>query len=189
LPPLSVVIDCVRRHGSKADAVEPSLLAGMLTDRHGGRFTPSRTVKNGRRYRYYVSAAPTNEAGTDRAQGWRLPAQEIEPVMISILVEALTNPIFRAPSPGAPEMPNRSSNVGVVRALVQKVVVDEKTIIVKVRPDAQLNRDIPSPASEDLSGSTIELRRRSRSSGAASRPGWCCLGWRSKTTPRDAIRR
>jgi site-specific DNA recombinase len=59
----------VRRHGSKADAVEPSLLAGMLTDRHGGRFTPSRTVKNGRRYRYYVSAAPTTEAGTG---GWRL---------------------------------------------------------------------------------------------------------------------
>jgi hypothetical protein len=29
--------------------------------------------------------------------------------------------------------------VGVVRALV----VDEKTIIVKVRPDALLNRDIP----------------------------------------------
>ena len=31
----------------------------------------------------------------------------------------------------------------VVRALVEKVVVDEKTIIVKVRPDALLNRDIP----------------------------------------------
>jgi hypothetical protein len=32
--------------------------------------------------------------------------------------------------------------VGVVRALVEKVVVDEKTIIVK-GPDALLNRDIP----------------------------------------------
>ena len=29
------------------------------------------------------------------------------------------------------------------RALVEKVVVDQKTIIVKVRPDALLNRDIP----------------------------------------------
>jgi hypothetical protein len=125
--------------------------------------------------------------------------------MISIMVEALTNParlLDRFGISGAPGdrvrkilgRANRlavalgrspSERVGVVRALV----VDEKTIIVKVRPDALLNRDIPSPASEDLSGSTIELRRRSRSSGAASRPGWCCLGWRSKTTPRDAIRR
>ena len=36
-----------------------------------------------------------------------------------------------------------AQRVGVVRALVEKVVVDEKTIIVKVRPDALLNRDIP----------------------------------------------
>jgi hypothetical protein len=33
--------------------------------------------------------------------------------------------------------------VGVVRALVEKVVVDEKTIIVKVRPDALLNSGYP----------------------------------------------
>jgi hypothetical protein len=32
-----------------------------------------------------------------------------------------------------------SERVGVVRALVEKVVVDEKTIIVKVQPDALLN--------------------------------------------------
>ena len=83
--------------------------------------------------------------------------------MISIMVEALTNParlldrfgISGAPGDGVRKILGRanslavaigrspSERVGVVRALVEKVVVDEKMIIVKVRPDALLNRDIP----------------------------------------------
>src|SRR5437868_6032275 len=81
-----------RDHRRKAHATEPSLLAGLLTDAQGERLTPSHAVKKGRRYRYYVSAALITEAGTDRAQGWRLAAREIEEAVIRILVDALTNP-------------------------------------------------------------------------------------------------
>ena len=83
--------------------------------------------------------------------------------MISIMVEALTNParvlgrfgISGAPGDRVQKILGRanrlavalgrspSERVGVVRALVEEVVVDEKTIIVKVRPDALLSRDIP----------------------------------------------
>ena len=57
-----------RRHRSKVDAAEPSLLTGMLTDAHGNRFTPSHAVRSGRRYRYYISAAPlTKNRGGSRA--------------------------------------------------------------------------------------------------------------------------
>jgi catechol 2,3-dioxygenase-like lactoylglutathione lyase family enzyme len=59
-----------RRHRSKVDAAEPSLLTGMLTDAHGNRFTPSHAVRSGRRYRYYISAAPLTKTGEDRAQVW-----------------------------------------------------------------------------------------------------------------------
>src|SRR5207253_8684648 len=76
----------------KADAAEPSLLTGLLVDTRGERLTPSHAVKKGRRYRYYVSAALITEAGTDRAQGWRLAAREIEDAVIRILVDALTAP-------------------------------------------------------------------------------------------------
>ena len=79
-------------HRRRAKAAEPSLLAGLLVDAHGERLTPSHAVKKGRRYRYYVSAALITEAGKDRAQGWRLAAQEIEDCVISILVDALTSP-------------------------------------------------------------------------------------------------
>jgi DNA invertase Pin-like site-specific DNA recombinase len=58
----------------RAKAAEPSLLAGLLVDARGERLTPSHAVKKGRRYRYYVSAALITDAGTDRAQGWRLAA-------------------------------------------------------------------------------------------------------------------
>ena len=62
-------------HRRRAKAAEPSLLAGLLVDAQGERLTPSHAVKKGRRYRYYVSAALITEAGTDRAQGWRLAAR------------------------------------------------------------------------------------------------------------------
>ena len=58
-------------HRRNANAAEPSLLAGLLVDAWGGRLTPSHAVKQGRRYRYYLSAALITEAGTDRARGWR----------------------------------------------------------------------------------------------------------------------
>ncbi len=38
-------------------AAEPSLLAGLLHDERGNRLSPSHAVKNGVRYRYYVSQA------------------------------------------------------------------------------------------------------------------------------------
>jgi len=79
-------------HQCKTKAAEPSLLAGLLVDARGERLTPSHAVKKGRRYRYYVSAALITEAGTDRAQGWRLAAREIEEAVIRILVDALTSP-------------------------------------------------------------------------------------------------
>jgi site-specific DNA recombinase len=81
-----------RDHRRKAHATEPSLLAGLLVDARGKRLTPSHAVKKGRRYRYYVSTALITEAGTDRAQGWRLAAQEIEDAVIRVLADALTKP-------------------------------------------------------------------------------------------------
>src|SRR6185312_7977412 len=65
-------------HRRRAKAADASLLAGLLVDAQGERLTPSHAVKKGRRYRYYISAALIAEAGTDRAQGWRLAAKEIE---------------------------------------------------------------------------------------------------------------
>ena len=67
-----------RQHRTRVRAKEPNLLAGLLFDANGKPLTSSHAVKNGKRYRYYV--------GTRTEQGkpkpWRLPAHEIESVVL-----------------------------------------------------------------------------------------------------------
>jgi site-specific DNA recombinase len=165
------------RQRSRSTAAQPSLLAGLLVDADGERLAPSHAVKKGHRYRYYVSAALVTKTGTDRAQGWRLPAREIEDAVIAILVEALTHParllercgtsgvpadqirkmLGRTPRLAAAFSGSPSDRAKLVRGLVEKVIIDEKTIIIKMRPGALLGRDVPSPASQDPSCSGIEL--------------------------------
>jgi DNA invertase Pin-like site-specific DNA recombinase len=64
-----------RRNGLNAKS--PSLLAGLLYDEHGHRFTPSHAVKEGKRYRYYVSQAAIQGVAQGAAPR-RIPAHEIE---------------------------------------------------------------------------------------------------------------
>jgi site-specific DNA recombinase len=162
-----------RVHRHKAKAAEPSL----LVDARGERLTASHAVKKGRRYRYYVSAVLIAHAGTDRAQGWRLAAREIEEAVIRILADALTSPAklverFGAasmPSDHVPKLLNRAARLAaalggspderakLVRELVEKIIVDEKTIVVKLQRGALLGGDIPSSASADGCDSAVEL--------------------------------
>jgi hypothetical protein len=166
-----------RDHRHRAKAAEPSLLAGLLVDARGERLTPSHAVKKGRRYRYYVSAALITDTGTDRAQGWRLAAREIEEAVIRILADALTSPMRLVERFGAASMPgdhipkllNRAARLAaalsgspeerakLVRELVEKIIVDDKTIIVKLRRGALLGGDVPSSASANGCDNAIEL--------------------------------
>src|SRR5467141_3133919 len=163
-------------HRRRAKAAEPSLLAGPLVDARGERFTPSHAVKKGRRYRYYVSAALITDAGTDR-EGWRLAAREIEEAVIRILADALTSPASLVERFGAAGMPSdqvrkllsRAARVKaalggspgerakLVHELVEKIIVDEKTIIIKLRRGLLLGGDGPSSASDEPSDSAVEL--------------------------------
>jgi hypothetical protein len=47
--------------------------------------SPIARRQKGRRYRYYVFGTLNAQAGTDRAQGWRLSAEEIEDAVIRVL--------------------------------------------------------------------------------------------------------
>ncbi|MBV8935606.1 MAG: hypothetical protein JO095_07350, partial [Alphaproteobacteria bacterium] len=161
----------------RTKAAEPSLLAGLLFDPQGKRFTPSHAVKKGRRYRYYVSAALVNEGAHERTQNRRLAAREIEDCVVSILIDGLTNPARLLERLGNHDMPAdqmrrllaRAARIAatlrsslaqrgnVVRELVEQVVVDEKRIVIKVGADALLGRNVPADASDQPNGSMIEL--------------------------------
>jgi hypothetical protein len=166
-----------RDHRRRAQAAEPSLLAGLLVDDRGERLTPSHAVKKGRRYRYYVSAGLITDPGTDRAQGWRLAAREIEEAVIRILTNALISPASLverfgpAGTPGdqLPKLLSRAAHMAtaldgspgqrakLVRELVAKIIVDEKSITIKLRRGLLLGGHLLSSGSETASDSAFEL--------------------------------
>jgi hypothetical protein len=67
----------------------PSFLRGKLFDETGGRLTPSHAVKGGRRYRYYVSQSLLTGTTSDAPKGWRLPAPEIERIIVGEVARLL----------------------------------------------------------------------------------------------------
>jgi hypothetical protein len=68
-----------------ADAKQPSLLAGLAFDETGERLTPSHAVKKGTRYRYYVSRSLIIGTTKDRSKGRRIPAANLESLVITRL--------------------------------------------------------------------------------------------------------
>jgi len=76
-----------RRAGN--GAMEPSLLAGVLHDERGNRLSPSHAVKNGVRYRYYVSQALLQNRDGDARSIVRIPAREIEELVTARIAALL----------------------------------------------------------------------------------------------------
>ena len=66
-----------------------SLLTGLIGDTLGNRFTPSFTVRHGRRYRYYVSQGVVERPGEPHTGVTRLPAHEIESRVLERLIRFL----------------------------------------------------------------------------------------------------
>jgi site-specific DNA recombinase len=165
-------------HRRKAEAAEPSLLAGLLFDARGERLIPSHAVKKSRRYRYYVSAALITKAGTVGAQGWRLGAMEVENAVIEILRDALANPAKLLDHLGTTDTPgeqldrmlaragrlaaalNRSpgERANTVRGLVERLIISDETITLRVRRGALSAGNVRSATSGDHSDNAIELR-------------------------------
>jgi len=79
-----------RRTGEKT--ANPSLLAGLLYDGQGHRMTPSHAVKNGMRYRYYVSQPLIGKTREASPAGLRIAAAEIERIVLSGIGELIADP-------------------------------------------------------------------------------------------------
>ena len=77
---------------SGARAKHPSLLAGLLFDEKGERLTPTHAVKKGTRYRYYVSATLLTGAGRNRSGGRRIPAGNLEGLVMDRLRSFFADP-------------------------------------------------------------------------------------------------
>src|SRR5438105_6640009 len=75
-----------------ARAKHPSLLGGLVFDATGERLTPTYAIKKGTRYRYYVSSSLVREAKGNRANGWRIPASDLEGLVINRVRDFFADP-------------------------------------------------------------------------------------------------
>ncbi len=78
-----------RRTGARAKST--SLLVGLLYDDKGLSMTPSHAVKNGKRYRYYVTRALTIQHREALPDGRRVPAGDIEQIVVSRICAFLSS--------------------------------------------------------------------------------------------------
>ena len=78
-------------HRQPGRRVAPSILAGLVFDAEGNRYTPTHAVKKGRRYRYYTSQAVIQRRKGLSSLG-RIPARELEQLVSSRIQALLASP-------------------------------------------------------------------------------------------------
>lgn len=143
------------RHDKKvrASAKRPSLLAGLLMDDRGNPMSPTYTKKANRHYRYYVSQAALQYRDRETGSVVRVPADEVENVVIKLIGGLLRNPgeliELTKPHRLAPDQLERvisegqhlindwrdqtvSQQITVLTDFLAKVVVDKSSIRVEV---------------------------------------------------------
>jgi site-specific DNA recombinase len=105
-----------------------ALLTGLIFDDRGNRMSPSHTRKNGIEYRYYLSSALLDGRPTKAGSTPRVPAVEIETLVIKAVREHLK-----------PEESN--DDLGIVKAYVARVEVQADQLVpaclgtkIKARP-------------------------------------------------------
>jgi hypothetical protein len=79
----------LRKRRNRVRERASSLLTGLVEDEHGTRYTPSFTVRRGRRYRYYVSQLVIRNPARQGGGSTRVPAQELESRVIEKLLAFL----------------------------------------------------------------------------------------------------
>jgi site-specific DNA recombinase len=121
----------LQTHRNRAKGQASSLLTGLVEDAAGNRFTPSFTIRRGRRYRYYVSQVAIKSLGGERNGPTRVPAYELEGRVTEKLVAFLKSDA---------EVFDRLGEEGESPALSRNRVVAAKKLAVR----------LPSLPSDDL---------------------------------------
>ncbi len=132
-----------------------SLLAGLIVDGNGHRMTPTHAVKKGRRYRYYVSAQLISGTRSDHSRGWRIPAGDIEGLILDRLRaflasdcdlgEALSRfdldaSAVRSAMATASQLVEGWANLPpikfreLVRTVVETITVDDERVVASLKP-------------------------------------------------------
>ena len=113
-----------------------SLLMGCIFDGRGNRMTPSYAVKNGVRHRYYISAALIQGQPDKAAKLNRVPASEIEQLILSAVRKHLAGKSHNKVKAEGPDVLNDKE---LISAYVARVDVQQDHLAVQL--SAKSERD------------------------------------------------
>lgn len=173
-------------HRQRQATPSTSLLAGRLVDHQGRRLIPSHSQKRAKRYRYYVSEPLITQSRDHAPDGLRLPAQELETVVVDALRNWLVNadtvlealagiPPARVQSVLAEshrlakDLDEAAKQYAAIQRLVQQVVVESQSVQVIVQPMALLAHDATGHASVHQPTVTLAIPVQIRRCGLAMR--------------------
>jgi site-specific DNA recombinase len=179
--------DSVRGQRQQSNAKCPSPLARLLFDQSGEPLVATHAVKQGRRYRYYVSRSLQHGGNAKANDGIRIPARDIEALVRDHLTALLADPVALFSQAGAPLPPPQqltqmlakgervakamrgdSDSAGRldIAAMVERITIGSDEVTITTRVTALLAvlgypPDQPQPASPSLSTTINASLKRS----------------------------
>lgn len=193
----------VRRNGTNVR--NRHLLTGLLFDETGDRLSPAFTVKDGKRYRYYLSNRLKTTKDKD-PMGWRLPADELERMVLRQLNVTLRDKvtlsewgsmlapatpvhavIARAEAVCAELQPSSPEQIHSVRRLVRSISVKPGEMVFEINPRAAIGEtaSMGSDAAEQPDPATISVPMTLRRKGAEAK--LVLEGHSPSRTPDDGL--
>ena len=171
-------------------------MAGLLFDFNGNPLTSSHTVKNGKRYRYYVGTRIEH----GKPKPWRLPAHEIESVVLKAAQEFLGDrqrvatalkrsrlqarklkDALEIASDLSAQIDAFPSRRETALKLIKRVVVSDSQLVIEVKLDALMSDDArvrstvnPPPHHTYRPGSAGRRRNRDCKRIRSQRQGRSC---------------
>jgi DNA invertase Pin-like site-specific DNA recombinase len=88
----AILKESPRKRAASTKAQTPALLKGVIFDEYGRAMSPTHTRKGGRLYRYYVSQTAIRQSSEGQADHIRVPAGEIERIVIDQIRRLLVSP-------------------------------------------------------------------------------------------------
>jgi site-specific DNA recombinase len=128
-----------------------AMLVGLLYDGHGRRMTPSQSNKGTKRYRYYVTMPAELDPANAEPPAWRVPAHDLERIIIQRLLAFLgnTNALIDAIGASDPAdieqlaaearrlaslLETPSDRAPIARSLLDQVALSETSVTLTVQP-------------------------------------------------------
>lgn len=135
--------DNKQAHEQRPKAPSDSLLTGILYDSEGQRLSPSHSQKQSRRFRYYLSQKLVNEGKAAAPNGIRMPAQELEAMVINQLCDWLTNTdaIINALNPEPEQMQNLIADTQKLATDLQENKTEQYLLLRQIIDRVEVSHD------------------------------------------------